>query len=152
MCEKPNVIVVSNKVRYFSYPRIIPFKSNKSKSLCKRVTQVVLYQITPRNLFKKGRYCLLVSIPSGRWRDLTCPRKGPKFNLHQLRIGHKGVPAHLIFNAPAPWPSLPPPLFKIFVSPPLFSIPPPFKVFQTVPSILTQPSPTLIQHTNFPYT
>ena len=33
------------------------------------------------------------------------------------------------------------PLFKIFVSPPLFSVPPAFKVFQTVPSTLTQPSP-----------
>ena len=33
-----------------------------------------------------------------------------------------------LFKAPNPRPSLPP-LFKIFLSPPLFSIPPPFKVF-----------------------
>ena len=39
----------------------------------------------------------------------------------------KGVPAPL-FKAPTPWPSLAP-IFKIFVSPLLFSAPPPFKVF-----------------------
>ena len=36
------------------------------------------------------------------------------------------------------------PLFKIFVSLPLFSVPPPFKVFQTVLPTLTQPLPALI--------
>ena len=35
---------------------------------------------------------------------------------------------------------------------PLFSLPPPFKVFQTVPPTLMQPHPALIQHTNLPYT
>ena len=40
------------------------------------------------------------------------------------------------------------PLFKIFVCPPLFSVPPPFKVFLTVPSTLTQPSSVLIWPTN----
>ena len=34
-----------------------------------------------------------------------------------------------------------PPSFKIFVSTPLFSIPPPFKVFQTIPPTLTQRTP-----------
>ena len=38
----------------------------------------------------------------------------------------------LLFMTPTPWPSLFP-LFKIIVSSPIFSIPPPFKVFQTVP-------------------
>ena len=38
---------------------------------------------------------------------------------------------------PTPWPSLLPlPLFKIFVFHPLFSVPPPVKVFQAVPSSL----------------
>ena len=34
-----------------------------------------------------------------------------------------------------------PPSFKIFVSTPLFSIPPPFKVFQTIPPTLMQRTP-----------
>ena len=50
----------------------------------------------------------------------------------------------------APIPSLSS-LFKIFVSPPLFSVPPPFKVFQTVAPTPIQPPLTLIQHTNLPY-
>ena len=63
----------------------------------------------------------------------------------------KGVPA------PSPFLRNPPldparHLFKSFVSHPLFLIPAPFKVFKTVPSTLTQLSPALIQHTNFPYT
>ena len=37
-----------------------------------------------------------------------------------------------------------PPFFKIFVSSPLFFIPFLFKVFQTVPTTLTQPPPALI--------
>ena len=50
-------------------------------------------------------------------------------------------------------PSLDPacPLFKIYISPPLFSVPPTFKVFQTIPLTLTQPPPAPIQHTNLPY-
>ena len=53
------------------------------------------------------------------------------------------------------------PLFKILVSPPLFSIPLPFKVFQTVtgkkrgsphPHHADNPPPALIQYTNLPYT
>ena len=44
------------------------------------------------------------------------------------------------------------PFFKIFVSLTLFSVPPPFKVFQTVIPTLTQLPPALIQHTNLPYT
>ena len=43
------------------------------------------------------------------------------------------------------------PLFKIFVSPPLFSVPLPFKVFQTVSPTLTQPPHVLIRHNNHPY-
>ena len=31
------------------------------------------------------KYYLLASILSGKWCDLTWPRKGPKFNLHHLR-------------------------------------------------------------------
>ena len=42
------------------------------------------------------------------------------------------------------------PLFKIFVSPPLFSVPPSFKVFQTVPPTLTPPR-ALIRPTNLPF-
>ena len=55
-------------------------------------------------------------------------------------IVHKGVPAPpplLLFKAPTLWPSLSP-LFKIFISPPLFSVPPPFKVFYSFPT-LTNP-------------
>ena len=40
------------------------------------------------------------------------------------------------------------PFFEIYVSPPLFSVPPTFKVFQTVTPTLTQPPPALIRHTN----
>ena len=40
------------------------------------------------------------------------------------------------------------PLFKIFVCPSLFSLPSPFKVFQTVPPTLTQPLLVLIWPTN----
>ena len=45
-----------------------------------------------------------------------------------------------------------PPFFKIFVSPPFFSVPPPFKLFQTVPPTLTEPPPALFRDTNLPYT
>ena len=75
-------------------------------------------------------------------------KKGSSCRLSKVR---KGVPAHLLFKAPTPWHSLSP-LFKIFVSPPLFSVPSPFKVTQTVPSILTQLPPALVQQTNLPYT
>ena len=63
-------------------------------------------------------------------------------------IVRKGSPAPL-FKAPTPWPSLP--LFKIFVCPPLFSVPSPFKAFYTVPTTLMQPPPALIQPTNLPW-
>ena len=44
-------------------------------------------------------------------------------------------------------------LFKKFVSPPLRSTPPSFKVFQTVTHPhADNPPPVLIQHTNLPYT
>ena len=51
----------------------------------------------------------------------------------EIVIVLKGVPAPLFFKAPTPWPSLPLPPSKIFVSPHLFSAPPHFKVFWTVP-------------------
>ena len=44
----------------------------------------------------------------------------------------------------------PNPLFKLFVPPPLFSAPPSFKVFWTVPFTQTQPLPALVRPTNFP--
>ena len=54
-----------------------------------------------------------------------------------------------LFKAPTPFLSLPPThLFKFFVFPPLFSVPPPFKVFQTVPPTLTQIPPAVICSTN----
>ena len=56
--------------------------------------------------------------------------------VHCSPIVRKGVPA-------------PPPFLKIFLSPPLFSVIPPFKVFQTVPRTLMQPPPALIQHNRF---
>ena len=37
--------------------------------------------------------------------------------------------------------------FKIYASPPLFSVLPPFKVFQTIPPTLTQPLPAIIHNT-----
>ena len=43
-------------------------------------------------------------------------------------IVHKGVPAPPLLRHPPLDPACPP-LFKIFVSPPLFSVPPPFKLF-----------------------
>ena len=50
----------------------------------------------------------------------------------------KGIPAHPLLRLPVD-PACP--LFKIFVSFPLFSIPPLFKVFQTVLPTLTQTTP-----------
>ena len=67
-----------------------------------------------------------------------------------LPILWKGVPVPFLRH-----PTLEPvcPFFKIFVSPPPhFSVPPPFKVFQTVPLTLTLLPLTLIQYTNLPYT
>ena len=52
-------------------------------------------------------------------------------------IVRTGVPAPL--KAPTPWPS-PPPRFKIFASPLLFSVQPPFRVFQTDPHPHATPS------------
>ena len=71
---------------------------------------------------------------------------------HNIAIVREGIPAPLFLRHPLlAWPSLPP-LLKIFVSPPLFSVPPPFKVFQTVPPSLSQPSSALIQPpTNLPW-
>ena len=63
-------------------------------------------------------------------------------------IVRKEVPAlPPLFQAPTACPSLPP-LLNIFVSLPLFTVPPLFKVFQTVPPTLTQIPPTLIRPTN----
>ena len=66
----------------------------------------------------------------------------------------KGVSSPL-FKVTTPGPSLPP-LFKILVSSTLYSIPPPFKVFQTVPPppppTFLQPPPASIRHTSLPYT
>ena len=55
----------------------------------------------------------------------------------------KGVSSPL-FKVTTPGPSLPP-LFKILVSSTLYSIPPPFKVFQTIPPTLTQTTPLPLQ-------
>ena len=67
-----------------------------------------------------------------------------------ITMVHKGVPESPppLSKAPTPWPSLPP-LFKIFVFPPLLSVPPPFKVFKTVSPTLTQCHTALIRPTNF---
>ena len=54
------------------------------------------------------------------------------------------------FQAPTPWPSLPS-LFKIFFSPPLFSVPPPLRYFRQFTPALTQPSTALIQPFNLPW-
>ena len=37
-----------------------------------------------QEIYLKVKYCLLSSILSGKWCDLTWPRKGRKSNLHQL--------------------------------------------------------------------
>ena len=69
-------------------------------------------------------------------------------------IVRKGAPAP---PPPAPFfsrhPLLDPdcPPFKILVSPPLFFVPPSFKLFQTVPPTLMQPPTSLIQQTNRPW-
>ena len=60
-----------------------------------------------------------------------------------LAIVHKGVPA-----PSHPLTQLAFPLFKIFVSLPLFSVLPPFKVFWTVPPHATPSCPNL---TNQPF-
>ena len=46
------------------------------------------------------------------------------------------------FKVSTPYPACP--LFKIVVFPPLFTVPPSFKVFQTVPPTLRRPPPALI--------
>ena len=69
-----------------------------------------------------------------------------------MSIVPKGVPAPP-FEGTHPLIQLAPlPRFLKSVSPPLFSVPPDFKVFQTIPPTLTQPPPALIRHTNLPYT
>ena len=77
------------------------------------------------------------------------------FFLHEKVIVRKGVPAPhpppppLVFKAPTSWSSLCL-FFKIFIFFPLLSVPPPFKVFKTVPPTLATPfylNPT----TNQPY-
>ena len=62
----------------------------------------------------------------------------------------KGVPAPPFLRHSPLDPGCP--LYKIFVSPLLFSVSPPYKVFQRVPPTITQPPPVLIQHTKLPYT
>ena len=76
-----------------------------------------------------------------RWKDIQ-PMSPNKMKISSIKIALssifqviycyyivcKGVPAPL-FKASTPWPSMPPSLFKIFVSPPLFSVLPSFKVF-----------------------
>ena len=72
-----------------------------------------------------------------------------EINCYFFIIVCKWVPVFLPFwsHPCTPWPSLLP-YFKIFVSPPLFSVPPPFKVFQTVPPTFMQIPPPLIWPTN----
>ena len=65
-------------------------------------------------------------------------------------IIRKGVPATLFLRHPT-FDLAFSPLFKIFASPLLLFVPPPFKVFKTVPPTLPQPPPALIQYTNIPY-
>ena len=61
----------------------------------------------------------------------------------------KGVPTTLLIRHPPLDPACP--LFKIFVSPSIFSVPSPFKVFYTVSPNLMQPHPALIRPTNLPW-
>ena len=72
----------------------------------------------------------------------------PKFQ----PIVRKGVPASppSFLRHPSLDPARPP-LFKIFVTPPFFSVSPSFKVFSTVPPTLTQLHPALIRPTNLPW-
>ena len=56
-----------------------------------------------------------------------------KYSVKIEGIVRKGVPAPLLLRHPALDLVCPPPIFKIFVFPPLFSVPPPFKVFWTDP-------------------
>ena len=69
-----------------------------------------------------------------------------KFSKFFLFIVCKWVPVPL-FKAPISWPSLLP-LLKIFVAPPLFPVPSPFKVFSTVPYTFTQILSALTWPTN----
>ena len=58
-------------------------------------------------------------------------------------------PSSPALNQPSSFPPhLHPLIFKILVSPPLFSVPLPFKVFSTVLLTLMQPPPALIQSIN----
>ena len=63
-----------------------------------------------------------------------------------IGISRKGVPAPPFLRHPPLDPACP--LFKISVSPPIFYVPPSFKVFSTVSSTLTQPPPAVIRPTN----
>ena len=45
------------------------------------IAQVVSCQF--QDIYIKNK--IDVSLRSGKWRDLTWPRKGPKFNLHHLQ-------------------------------------------------------------------
>ena len=74
-----------------------------------------------------------------------------KFDTARKRVLAPSFSRHRPLDSTCPLPPPPPPLFKIFVSSPLFSVPTAFKVFQTVNPTFTQPPPALIWH-NLPYT
>ena len=71
-----------------------------------------------------------------------------------VSIVHKGVPVPSFRKAPTSWSSLSPtPLYEIFLSPFLFSVPSTlFQVFQTLTPTFKQPPPAIIWHTNLSYT
>ena len=91
----------------------------------------------------ESRKCLLITslallkmVDKTQWkRQLLIPISGfpvtvdGKVSMSEKTIC-KWVPVPPTFLRHPPLdPACPPPLFKIFVSPPLFSVPPPFKVF-----------------------
>ena len=81
--------------------------------------------------------------PSVSWFSIL---RGSYWRLWPLKIFkkvivHKGV---LVphFSKHPPQPALPPPFFKIFVSPSFFFIPPPLTVFRTIIPTLMQTTPS----------
>ena len=100
----------------------------------------------PSVSFFSGIYFLLIST-------------GSQINAALLSAASMGIYIEmqgLLEQLLAPFLRHPPPdlaclLFKFFVFPPLFSVPPRFKVLLTVSPNITQPPTALIRPTNFPW-
>ena len=102
----------------------------------------MLKSTTLRSRVQYSKYCTLL-VQSDcryfmRWRKKVM-HSTYLLSYKLLFIARKGVPAPLLRHPPLD-PACPHPLSKIFVSPPLISVPPPFSGISGSSPTLTQPS------------